>query len=121
MANIFLDTNTFIDIVSERKSVRLEDYQGHQLFISALSVHILCYVLKTKVPSQKIEAILSFFTIVPLNESIVLSSMKGPTGDFEDNVQLHSAAESECICMVTRDSKLLKLIYFGKTQLVEKM
>lgn len=121
MANVFLDTNTFIDIVSKRRSISLEDFQGHHLFISALSVHILLYVLKVNVPVKKIEQVLSFFSIVAVNEKIVLKALEGPTSDFEDNVQLHSATESDCNFLVTRDKKLLSLVYFGKAKLIEQM
>ncbi len=121
MANVFLDTNTFIDIVSKRRLVSLEDFQGHQLCISALSVHILLYVLKVRVPAQKIKDILTFFTIIPINQSIIFASIAGPTHDFEDNVQLHSAVEGECTFMVTQDKQLLNMIYFGKLQIVERI
>lgn len=47
--------------------------------------------------------------------------LSGPTVDFEDNVQLHSAAEAECEIFLTEDKKLLKLGFFGKTHVVSQI
>ena len=37
--------------------------------------------------------------------------------DFEDNVQLHCAAQANCDFFLTRDEKMLKLGFFGKVRL----
>lgn len=47
-------------------------------------------------------------------------ALEGPTVDFEDNTQLHSAAEAECDYFLTNDEKLLKMKFFGKTRLTNK-
>jgi hypothetical protein len=36
------------------------------------------------------------FQLVDISEDIVIRALQGPTPDFEDNVQLHSAANAEC-------------------------
>lgn len=37
--------------------------------------------------------------------------------NLEDNIQLHSAAEAECDFFLTSDDKLLKIKFFGKTEI----
>jgi len=43
--------------------------------------------------------------------------MTGPTDDFEDNVQLHSAVMGDCDYFLTMDKKLIKMKYFGKMRI----
>jgi|SRR3989344_1167622 len=119
MAKIFFDANYFIDTVQQRKDITLESFLMHQLFISPLSVHILAYTYKYKIPSEKLTKTLQgHFTIIPFDLEINQKALAGPTSDFEDNVQLHSAAEGECDVFLTDDKKLLSLKFFGKTQLL---
>ena len=51
MAKIFLDTNIYIDIIKKRTDLELQDFQGNELFISPLSIHVLAYVFKYKIPN----------------------------------------------------------------------
>lgn len=55
--------------------------------------------------------------VIPFSEDVLKKSLNGPTSDFEDNVQLHSAAEAECDYFLTNDEKLLKMKFFGKTEI----
>lgn len=119
MARVFLDTNVFIDIVEERQPIDISSFAVHQVFISPLSVHILFYAMKRKVPSEKVEMVIEKFYMSPFEELIVQASIKGPTSDFEDNVQLHSAAEADCDFFLTKDKKLLKMKFFGKVRVTE--
>lgn len=116
MAKVFLDTNAFIDLV-ERNKKTLDDLQGHQLCISSLSVHILLYVTKQKIPNKIMSELFKFFTIITFNKNIVYKSLEGPTNDFEDNVQLHSAAEADCNIFLTNDKKIKDLKFFGKVKI----
>lgn len=118
MARIFLDTNTFIDLVENRKQITLDQLNGNNLLISPLSVHILLYVTKRKIPYDRLNNIISSFMMVAFNENITYASLEGPTIDLEDNIQLHSAAEADCDIFLTGDEKLLKMKFFGKTQIV---
>jgi len=59
--------------------------------------------------------------LVPFDVVITRLAISGPTDDFEDNVQLHSAAQSDCDYFVTHDSKLLQMKFFGKVKIVEKL
>src|SRR3989344_7217409 len=112
MARIFLDTNIYIDIIKKRTDRELEDFQGHDLFISPLSIHILTYVFKSKIPDPELDVNLELFNVVPFDAGIAENALIGPTNDFEDNVQLHSAAESDCNIFLTNDKKIKDLKFF---------
>ncbi len=107
MAKLFLDANCLIDLIENRDETLAQQLTGHQLVISALSIHILCYVGKHTMPSNLLDQALSYFTTVSMNQEIATKSLQGPTPDFEDNVQLHSALFSQCEYFVSRDEKLI--------------
>ena len=75
-------------------------------------------MLKRKVPFSKLQTILKPFSIQDFTEKISVQSLSGPTNDFEDNVQLHSAADAECDIFLTNDKDLLEMKFFGKTQII---
>lgn len=117
MAKIFLDTNVYIDIIKKRTDLELKDLQGHELFISPLSIHILAYTFKYKIPSHELDVNRELFNIVPFDTKIVENALIGPTNDFEDNVQLHSAAEADCNVFLTNDKKIKELKFFGTVKI----
>jgi len=122
MAKVFLDANYFIDLVEERKQeVSLNKFREHQLFISSLSIHILSYIYKYKIPDKGLNIALKKFNIIDFDKQVVDKSLLGPASDFEDNVQLHSAAEAECDLFLTEDKKLLDLKFFGKTKIINSL
>ena len=118
MARVFLDTNIFIDLFEKRKNQTTLYSSKEKLFISPLSLHILLYVFKHKVPYLPLSDIEEIFTLITFDESLSYKALRGPTNDFEDNVQLHSAAAAECDFFLTADKKLLRMKYFGKTQMI---
>lgn len=117
MARVYLDTNYFIDVVKRNPALR-QPLVHHLVFISPLSIHILFYSLKIKVPDQAIQETVNEFGVIPLTKYILDKAITGPTSDLEDNIQLHSAAEAECDYFLTSDEKLLKMKFFGKTQII---
>ncbi len=118
MARVFLDTNVFIDLVEKRKN-QISSYSSKEkLFISPLSIHILLYVFKRKVPYLPFSDIEEIFTLITFDEFTSYKALIGPTNDFEDNVQLHSAADGECDFFLTEDKELLNMKFFGKTQII---
>ncbi len=119
MAKIFLDTNIYIDIIKKRTDLDLEDYQGNELFISPLSIHVHAYVFKYIIPSTELDVNKELFNIVPFDSSITENALIGPTSDFEDNVQLHSAASEECDIFLTEDKELLDMKFFGKVKIAK--
>ncbi len=121
MAKIFLDTNYFIDLVEQRSEVELDAFEGHTLYISTLSLHILTYVFKYKIPDQKLPKLLAYFNLVSFAEDLSLKSLEGPTADFEDNIQLHSAAAIDADVFLTNDKQILKMKFFGKAKIQQKI
>lgn len=122
MAKVFLDANAFVDFVEERGKFDLKQLSGHSLFLSPLSIHIISYLYKYRMPEKKLdEKMRETFTLIPLDLTITEHALNGPMPDFEDNVQLHSAAEAECDFFLTSDEKLLKMKFFGKAQMVSTL
>lgn len=122
MAKVFLDTNYFIDAIHRRPEKQILEYLvGHVIYSSTLSFHIYCYVYKIKLPNEKVSAQKEKFQIVDFSEGVLERSLNGPTKDFEDNIQLHSAAESECDFFLTNDRRMLAMGFFGKVQIVPAM
>ncbi len=118
MAKVFLDVNYFIDAIHRRPEKEiLESLENNIIYISPLSIHIYCYIFKIKTPDAKIIAQKEKFQIVDFSEEILDRAIHGPTPDFEDNVQLHSAAEAECDILLTEDKRLLHMKFFGKVRI----
>ena len=118
MAKIYLDANVLIGLIEKRRNLDDELLQQHTVFISPLSIHILCYLYKYKMPEGKLADLEDTMKLIPLNNKVANYSLLGPTSDFEDNVQLHSAAEANCDLFVTNDKKLLSMKFFGKTKII---
>ncbi|MFZ2153068.1 MAG: hypothetical protein WAV41_03345 [Microgenomates group bacterium] len=121
MANIYLDVNILVDIFGERKHSFEVMIGDNCTVVSALSVHILSYILKMKIPDEMLNKIVNRFKVVDLDKNVVEKSLLGPTDDFEDNVQLYSGLEGECDYFLTMDKKLLRMKYFGKMKICDKL
>lgn len=121
MEKIFLDANILIDLVEKRKDLQPEDLSSYDVFITPLSAHILMYITHQKVPYPTFSEIIKPFSIEVFDENILKQSLAGPTDDFEDNIQLHSATEAECDLFLTNDKKLLNMKFFGNVQIVPKL
>lgn len=117
MARVFLDANTFIDLIVPRGIKNLQQFENHELFISPLSVHIFLYVYKQKVPLRKLENLIKYLSLTPLDNELTNKALRGPTDDFEDNIQLHSAAAADCNFFLTNDQKLLNMRFFGRVEM----
>ncbi len=120
MARIFLDTNLYIDITKRAKE-KWKSLKGNLLFISPLSTHILFYARKLKIPDADVNNLQQQFGIVPLTKYILDKALEGPTADLEDNIQLHSAASADCDIFLTNDDQLLKMKFFGKTEMKSEL
>jgi len=122
MAKIFLDTNYFIDALHRKPEQKIiETLEGNEVYISSLSWHIFCYVFKIKVPNEDVIKQKAAFNSIDFSEDILDRSLLGPTSDFEDNVQLHSAAEADCDMLLTADKELLQMKFFGKMSIVKTL
>ena len=121
MKKIFFDANFFIDLIEGRSEIDIYQFKNQALFVSPLTVYIYFYVYKIKIADQKFLSFLDFFNIVDLNEEILRNALEGPTNDLEDNIQLHSASFSDCDLFLSSDKKLLKLKFFGKVKIQNKL
>lgn len=117
MATIFLDTNILIDLYGRDKSWATK-LTSHNLYVSTLSCHVLCYAAKIKIPDLKLNQLLKNMGIISIDNEVVVRSLQGPTDDLEDNLQLHACTNSKCQYFLTGDKLLLKLGYFGETAIV---
>lgn len=120
MAKVFLDTNYFIDAIARKPEIKILDFlKDYVVYISTLSFHIYCYTYKIKMPDKKVLAQRGKFQLTDFSDAILDRALNGPTGDLEDNVQLHSAAEAECDLFLTNDKRLLGLKFFGKARIIQ--
>lgn len=117
MGNVFLDANTFIDIVENRDPKLLQSLDKHTLFVSTSSLEIWSYVYKLKVSDIEMLDITSLYNLVGVEPDIVMKASTGPTTDLEDNIQVHSAVDAGCDIFLTKDKNLLKMGFFGKTRI----
>lgn len=120
MANVFLDANYLLDAI-HRKTTSLPPTSQHTLYISPLSTHILCYSYKIRVPDTWLNNSLNELKIVDFTQTILTKALSGPTSDLEDNIQLHSAASTECEVFLTSDKKLASIAYFGRTKITTRL
>ena len=120
MANIFLDSNKVFDIISRNTAIK-KDLEGHTIYVSPLSIHIFAYSAKIKIPNKDLNDAVNELKVVPFSPLLLTFALQGPTADLEDNIQLHSAAESDCEYFLTEDKKLLKMKFFGKTKIVSQI
>jgi len=58
------------------------------------------------------------YNIIDITSDILNKALSGPTTDLVENIQLHIAANRNCDYFLTSDEKILKMKFFGKTQLV---
>lgn len=121
MARVFLDTNILIDLAEKRKDLDSSSFNNEKLFLSPLSVHILFYVTKRKIPYATISEIIDMLSFVQFDDIICYKALEGPTADFEDNAQLHSAAEADCNIFLTSDKKILGMKFFGKVKIQSEL
>lgn len=121
MARVFLDANILIDLLEKRGQVSQESLNDHEVFVSPLSIHISAYITKRKIPNSELTAIMDDFTVTIFDEHICNKALQSPTTDFEDNVQLHSAAEAECDFFLTNDKQILNMKFFGKTKILKDL
>ena len=118
MEKIFLDTNTFIDILEDRDPSLRDMLAGNALYISTASIPIWVYVYKLDIDQINKSLIFEVFNLVSQTVEITKRAFTGPLKDYEDNIQLHSAAVSECSVFLTNDKEVLDLGYFGDMKIV---
>jgi len=114
---VFVDTDIIYDMLATRephyqaaaKLFTFSDEGKIQIFISALSVANIHYLISKNLSSNEAKQILRKFRllvhIVPLNEKIIDLSLNSDFGDFEDAIQYYCAIENDIEILLTRNLK----------------
>jgi predicted nucleic acid-binding protein len=118
MPKIFLDANFLLDYLLKRIHIDYEFWDNFDLVISVLSIHIFCYVTKKRLPDEQVSLLEQNFDFIDISADLSKLATCGPTPDYEDNLQLHSALEDEADYFLTRDKELLKMGVFGKMRII---
>ncbi len=113
---VFLDTNILLDTLVSRDNpvfaenaatiLSLGDNGTVELFMSALSVPTIAYVLKSMSPSVKktiIRELVDIVKVLPSLPEHVTNMFEGQMTDIEDALQVQSAVEGGCDVIVTRN------------------
>jgi predicted nucleic acid-binding protein len=130
MKNIFLDVNIIIDYILSRGDSddfdeMLANSERYNLYVSALTIHIVVYTLKIKKGSDLFVNLVNFISrlnIVRLDGNIVFKALETDFSDFEDLLQFHSAS-LYCDTIFTRDIKdftKIKEITSSKIKIIDK-
>lgn len=115
----FLDTNVLLDILVIRDNERLREDAATmlqlgkdgfiELYMSALSIPTIAYILKGHTNLQKrriVKGLLSIVRVLPSTGEHVSSMIDSPIEDIEDAMQFQSALEGDCDLIVSRDRDL---------------
>ena len=113
---VFLDTNVLLDTIVERDNPQFTDdastilslgeTQVIELFMSALSIPVIAYVIKNVNATRKkaiIKDLISIVKVLPSLPQHVDNILESTMNDIEDALQVQSAKEGQCDIIVTRD------------------
>lgn len=119
---VFLDTNVLLDTLVSRDNpefarnaatiLSLGENGTIDLFMSALSVPTIAYVLKSMSPAAKktiIGELVDVVKVLPALPEHVTNMLESRMSDVEDALQSQSAAEGGCDVIVTRNIHDFKL------------
>lgn len=118
---LFLDTNVVVDLLGERdpfydsvaKIVTLADKGNIRLIVSALTYPTVFYLLSrfenNEVVKEKIRKFKVIAETSDLTDKIIDKGLASKFNDFEDSLQYHCAAETDCTILITRNGKDFKL------------
>lgn len=119
---VFLDTNVLLDTLVSRDNpqfarnvatiLSLGENGTFDLFMSALSVPTIAYVLKSMSPAAKkaiIGELVDIVKVLPALPDHVTNMLESQMSDVEDALQVQSAAEGGCDVIVTRNIHDFKL------------
>ena len=114
---VFVDTDIIYDLIAKRdpfyfaaaRLFTLADEGKIQIFISALSLPNVHYLLSKKKSEEEAKQILRklkvLVNVTPLNEKIIDLALNSEFSDFEDAIQYFSALQSEVEVLLTRNLK----------------
>ena len=115
--NIFLDTNVVVDYLACREefyedaAIIFELIQRNlvKAYVSSLTIINCAYVMKKFFPKDivlnKIEDMLDYIHVTPIDENCIINAIKKSPYDFEDTVQYESSQAVGSVVIITRDQK----------------
>ncbi len=109
MNKVFLDTNFFMRLLEGQLLEQGKKLDTSERLISPLSIHIATYVHRLTMPDERFTDFVSHFTVVLTSPACAQVSLCQPTSDYEDNIQLNTAAEAGATIFYTLDKQLLAL------------
>ncbi len=117
MKKVLVDTDVIYDLLAKREpyytfAARLftkADHNKVKLFISALTIANMHYMLSRLKSDKEARKILNQFkvlvSIIPLDQKILELSLNSDFKDFEDAIQYYSAIENKVEILLTRNLK----------------
>lgn len=120
MIKLFADANVVAEILFGRaKSTACQEFlgqEGHWLFVSALTVHIIYYLAERDHRDMaRVKRGLEPYLIIPIDQRVVeLAQARFAGRDFEDCLQAAAAELAGCERIVTLDRHFEEL---SRTQL----
>ena len=114
---VFVDTDIIYDLLSKRhpfylaaaQLFTLADEGKIQIFISALSLANIHYLISKEKDANEANEILRKFKVIvhvtPLTEKIIDLALNSEFTDFEDAIQYFSALQNEVEILLTRNLK----------------
>lgn len=109
---VFLDANILLEIILGRSNEQIVrqfiEQRSGNLYISALTAHLVVHFGKAIVELPVIRAFLSDYTVLSLdNADFEWAFMNSRNKDFEDALQLGVAVRNGCSHFVTLDKGLV--------------
>lgn len=113
MKKYLLDANVLLEVLLGRKeSLKCQSFidSDNELFLSALSIHVIYYITsKQGLSHESIRLLISKFTIVPIGlQEYEFASVINQDKDIEDAFQIASSVLNKCDAIVTLDKKIKK-------------
>ena len=116
MKKVFLDTNVIIDVIQKRQGyenasqiLQMSLDGSILLMTTTLSMVNISYILRKVYKGDHLYRLLStlgdLFQIIPVSTNAYQQALLSKADDFEDAVQLFSALEANCDCIVSRNVK----------------
>ena len=114
---VFVDTDIIYDLLGKRdpfyvaaaQLFTLADEGKVQIYISALSLANLHYLISKQRTEEEAKEILRKFKVLvhvaPLNDKIIDLALNSEFSDFEDAIQYYSALQNEIEVLLTRNLK----------------
>jgi len=114
---VFVDTDIIYDLLGKRdpfylaaaQLFTLADEGKIQIYISALSLANLYYLISKQKSEEETKEILRKFKVLvhvaPLNDKIIDLALNSDFSDFEDAIQYFSALQNDLEVLLTRNLK----------------